>query len=298
MIRSMTGFGRGEVECGGHRFRAEARSVNHRYFNANLRLPREYGHLESRLTAICAERIERGHLNVQAEVEPAGAGAAGGPSLNRAMLDRYLAMVESIEALPGVTKRVSAQALLTLPGVLELESRPGPVDDETFLAGMGQALGQALDQLTASRDTEGAALERDFRERVATIRTLGAAIAELAPRREERERERLLQKAADLLEGVGESMDARIAQEIILLADRLDISEELTRLAAHLDHFEAELSGSATAGVGRKLTFLLQELGREANTIGAKGNDAAIQQAAIEIKVELEKMREQAENVE
>lgn len=294
----MTGFGRGEAECGGHRFRAEARSVNHRYFNANLRLPREYGHLESRLTAICAERVGRGHLNVQAEVEPAGAGASGGPSLNRAMLDRYLEIVESLEALPGVTKRVTAQALLALPGVLELETRPGPVDDATFLAGMGQALGQALDQLTASRDTEGAALERDFRARVAAIRSLGGTIAELAPRREERERERLQRKAAELLDGAGEAMDARIAQEIILLADRLDISEELTRLEAHLDHFEAELGGSPAAGVGRKLTFLLQELGREANTIGSKGNDAEIQQAAIEIKVELEKMREQAENVE
>ncbi len=297
MIRSMTGFGRGETESGGHRFRVEARSVNHRYFNANLRLPREYAHLESRLAAACGERVERGHLNLQIEVEPAEGAPGRLPTLNRVLLDRYLEILESLEHLPGVTKRVTADALLGLQGVLEWEAEAERLEDDVFLAGIGSALDRALDQLVSSREVEGAALDRDFRERMANIEAARAKIAELAPRREERERERLRSKAKELLDDAGEPWDARIAHEIVLLADRLDVSEELTRMRAHLDHFEAELDADA-GGVGRKLSFLLQELGREANTIGAKGNDAEIQQVAIEIKAELEKMREQAENVE
>lgn len=297
MIRSMTGFGRGEVESDGHRYRAEVKSVNHRYFNANARLPREYAHLESRLMAACAERIERGHVSLLIEVEPAGSAAVPGPGLNRDVLDRYLEIVESLELLPGVTKRVSVEALLAFPGVIDWNTSMEPVGDEAFLGGAGAALSEALDRLVESRDVEGAALERDFRERIEAIENRRRRILELAPRREARERERLGRKVAELLAGGGEEAKDRIAQEIVLFADRLDVSEELTRMRAHLDHFESELGGG-TGGVGRKLTFLLQELSREANTLGAKANDAEMQQAAIEIKAELEKMREQAENVE
>ena len=293
----MTGFGRGEAEAEGYRFRAEVKSVNHRYFNASVRLPREYAHLESRVAAMCSERVERGHVQVLIEVEAGATGAARGPALDRQVLDRYLEIAESLEGHPGVTKRVSVESLLTLPGVLVWDVKSDPVSDETFMSAAGEALTRALDGLVESRSVEGAALERDFRERIAAIEALRGRIAELAPLREERERERLRKKAADLLESAGESIDARIAQEIVLLADRLDVSEELTRLRAHLDYFEADLSDEGGA-VGRKLTFLLQELGREANTIGSKGNDAEIQQAAIEMKAELERMREQAENVE
>ncbi|HUP18934.1 MAG TPA: YicC/YloC family endoribonuclease [Gemmatimonadota bacterium] len=297
MIRSMTGFGRGEAAMDGHRFQVEVKSVNHRYFNAHVRMPREYAHLESRVAAMCSERVERGHVQVLIEVEAGGTAAARGPALDREVLDRYLEIAETLEGHPGVTKRVSVESLLTLPGVLVWDAKSEPVADEIFLGAAGEALSRALDGLIESRSVEGAALERDFRERIGAIEALRGRIAELAPRREERERERLLKKVAELLESAGETLDARIAQEIVLLADRLDVSEELTRMRAHLDHFEAELTAAA-GGVGRKLTFLLQELGREANTIGAKGNDAEIQQAAIEMKAELERMREQAENVE
>lgn len=298
MIRSMTGFGRGEAESDGHRFRAEIKTVNHRYFNASVRLPREHSHLENRLVAACAERIERGHVSVQLEVEPSSDRvAARGPALDREVLDRYLEIIEGLEGLPGVTKRVSVEALLGFTGVLDWDVGQSGLDDETFLAGAAAALSSALDELVASREVEGRALERDLRERIDAIEARRRQIEEIAPRREEQERERLQRKVAELLGEAGGDPDPRIAHEIVLLADRLDVSEELTRMRAHLDHFEAELGGDAEA-VGRKLTFLLQELGREANTIAAKANDAEMQQAAIEIKAELEKMREQAENVE
>lgn len=297
MIRSMTGYGRGEAEAGGYRFLAEIKSVNHRFLNTNIRLPREFSHLESFVTALCAERCERGHLSVSIELGPAEGSEAGGPRLNRDVLDRLLEIAEGLQGLPGVRGGVSIEALLDLPGVLLWEPESS-LDEATFREGAGRALGAALEGVVESRSVEGTALERDFRARVKAIRGLSERIEALAPQREERERERLRVKVRALLDGSDpEALDQRVMQEIVLLADRLDMSEELTRMAAHLDYFEAEL-GRDGESVGRKLTFLLQEIGREANTIAAKSNDAEMQRLAIDVKAELEKMREQAENVE
>ena len=172
------------------------------------------------------------------------------------------------------------------------------VDALTRIAQPGGAApaGPALDALVESRRTEGRALREDFRARMNAVETHRRRVEELAPQREERERDRLREKVRALLDEQADA-DARIEAEIVLLADRVDVSEELTRLRAHLDHFAAELESGA-GSVGRKLTFILQELGREANTIGSKASDPEIQKSAIEIKAELEKMREQAENVE
>ena len=297
MIRSMTGYGRGETEAGGYRFLAEIKSVNHRFLNTNIRLPREFSHLETFVAALCAGRCERGHLAVNVEVEPVGRGEGGAPRLNRDVLDRLLEIAEGLEGLPGVRGGVSIESLLELPGVLLWEPEAA-LDEATFRDGTEGAMAAALEGVIESRRLEGSALERDFRERLETLRRLREEVELLAPRREERERERLRSKVQALLDGGGrEELEQRVAQEIVLLADRLDVSEELTRMAAHLDHFETQLAVEGEA-VGRKLTFLLQEIGREANTIGSKANDAEMQRLAIEMKAELEKMREQAENVE
>jgi uncharacterized protein (TIGR00255 family) len=292
----MTGFGRGEAVSSGYRFAAEIKSVNHRFLNLNVRLPRAFAHLESHVIALCANRCERGHLNVSVEIEREGGGAGTGPRLNRAVLDRYLEIVGALDGL-GSVGGVSVDTLLGLPGVVEWESEEIAMDDEAFMAGAGSALEPALHALVQSRQTEGRALFEDFQARMETIESHRRRVAELAPRREERERERLREKVRLLIEDPPQEIDRRIEEEIVLLADRVDVSEELTRMRAHLDHFMAELE-SGDGSVGRKLTFLLQELGREANTIGSKASDSEIQKSAIEIKSELEKMREQAENVE
>lgn len=298
MIRSMTGFGRGETESDGYLFHVEIKSVNHRYFNANLRLPRDFSHLESRLVGVLSARVERGHLSVALEIEPAVGAGSTGPRLDREVLDGYLEIVESLEGLWNVRKGgVTVEALLGLPGVIAWEDAEIDLDDEAFLSGAESALGKAVDELIHTRETEGRALETDLRERVATIAADLARIEDLAPGREVRERERLRAKVADLLGELDEDASGRIDKEIVLLADRIDVSEEVTRTRAHLDHFLAELDAGEGA-VGRKLTFILQELLREANTIGSKANDPDMRQTAIEIKSEIEKMREQAENVE
>lgn len=301
MIRSMTGFGRGEAQAGRYRFLVECKAVNHRFLNLSFRLPREYAHLEALLTTRCTTRCERGHLSVTLAIEAAGDGDGRGPRLNRPVLDRLLTLVEDLAVQPGVNGGVSAGALLALPGVLEWEPERVELDDGGFLAGALPALDAALDALTASRDVEGRALDQDFRARLTLLGTCHGTLAVQAPAREARERDRLRAKVAALLTADGAApdgvMDQRVAQEIVLYADRVDVSEELTRFGAHLDHFRAELDADGGA-VGRKLTFLLQELHREANTIGAKANDPDMQQVAIVIKTELEKIREQAENVE
>jgi uncharacterized protein (TIGR00255 family) len=292
----MTGFGRGESQSGGYRFLVEIKSVNHRFLNINFRLPREFGHLESALAARCAARCQRGALSVKLDVEPAGEGDGSGPRLNEDVLGRVLALARSLDALPDVAGRLSLDTLLTLHGVVEWEPAPIALDDAGFLAGAGAAMDRALDGVVESRTVEGRALEADFRERLAALERHRRAIETLAPAREERERERLRRKVAELLPARDAALDQRIAQEIVLHADRLDIAEELTRMRAHLEHFQAEID--SPEAVGRKLTFFLQELNREGNTIGSKANDAEMQRLAVEIKSELERMREQAENVE
>ena len=297
MIRSMTGYGRGEVEAGGYRFLAEIKSVNHRFLNTHIRLPREFSHLESFVATRCATRCERGHLAVNVEIEPAQRADGGSPRVNHELLDRLLSIAAGLEGLPGVRGGVSVESLLELPGVLVWEPET-VLEEATFRDGAGRALDAALDGVVTSRSTEGQALAGDFATRLATLRELRNGVEALAPEREERERERLQSKVRALVGAEDPAtIDQRVAQEIVFLADRLDVSEELTRMAAHLDHFESELEASGEA-VGRKLTFLLQELGREANTIASKANDAEMQRLAIDMKSELEKMREQAENVE
>jgi uncharacterized protein (TIGR00255 family) len=296
VIRSMTGFGRGEAVSSSYRFAAEIKSVNHRFLNFNVRLPRSFAHLESHVIALCSARCERGHLNVSVEIERVGEGSGTGPRLNRPVLDRYLEIVDALDGLGPVTG-VSADTLLGLPGVVEWKSDEGVLDDEAFLAGARSALESALSDLVESRRVEGQSLREDFRMRMDAIESQRRRVAELAPQREARERERLREKVRSLLEDPAPETERRIEEEIVLLADRMDVSEELTRMRAHLDHFMAELE-AGDGSVGRKLTFLLQELGREANTLGSKASDSEIQKAAIEIKAELEKMREQAENVE
>lgn len=296
MICSMTGFGRGEAVGSGYRFAAEIRAVNHRFLNFSVRLPRAFAHLESRVTALCSSRCERGHLNVSVDIEREGEVAGSGPRLNRQVLERYREIVADLEA-SGVDGGLSADTLLGLPGIIEWEAEEIAMADDAFMAGAGQALGAALDALVESRRTEGRSLFEDFRARLAAIESQRRRVEELAPQREQRERERLREKVRILLQDPAQELDRRIEEEIVLLADRVDVSEELTRMRAHLDHFAAELE-SDEGSIGRKLTFLLQELGREANTIGSKASDPEIQKAAIEIKSELEKMREQAENVE
>ncbi len=290
----MTGFGRGEASGDGVRLAVEVKTVNHRYFSAALRLPREYGALEQGLTARLKRRVERGHAAVSFDLLPDGR-TDFEFALNREVLRGYLGALEELRGVVGPSGGVDLTQLLTLPGVVEKAARE-PLPEEAFQALATRALDEALARLVTLREQEGARLAEDVRARLAGIEATVERIAALAPERERRERDRLAAKLADLLGARDELGELRLTQEIALLADRLDIAEEVTRFRAHTALFRETLAADAPAG--RQLTFILQEMLREVNTMGAKANDSRIAQEVIAVKNELEKIREQAENIE
>ncbi|MFN2431795.1 MAG: YicC/YloC family endoribonuclease [Gemmatimonadota bacterium] len=294
MVRSMTGFGRGEASADGLHLTAEVKTVNHRFFTSTMRLPREYAGLEQRLTARVKECVERGHASISFELLSDGRPDAVS-ALNRDVLQGYLAALHELRDLVKVEGQVDLTQMLSLPGVLERGARPSPAEDQ-FLAAAGAALDGALQGLVALREQEGARLRADLEARLAEAEAAVERIAILAPERERRERVRLAGKLQELLGGVDVLLEGRILQEAAMLADRVGIDEELTRFRAHLALFRETMDGPAASG--RQLTFVLQEMLREVNTMGSKANDSQIAQEVIAVKNELEKLREQVENIE
>jgi uncharacterized protein (TIGR00255 family) len=290
----MTGFGRGEAAADGFRLVVEVRTVNHRFFTATVRLPREYAALEARITARLRESVERGHATASFELA-ADPRLETSVAVNRDTVRAYLAALAEVRELAGADGAVDLTQLLTLPGVLERRARE-PLAEEAFAGLAAPALDDALRDLVALRDAEGERLREDLVTRVEAAESAVGRIERLAPEREVRERERLAAKVRDLLGAVDELGEARLAQEAALLADRLDISEEITRFRSHLELFRETLAAAGPSG--RQLGFVLQEMLRETNTMGSKANDARIAQEVIGIKNELEKLREQVENVE
>ncbi len=294
----MTGFGRGEAGADATRVTVEIRTVNHRFFTSTVKLPRDYAALEQRLAARVKERVERGHASVSVELTQDGAGEGRGEStyaLNRDVLRGYLAALDEIRDLARLEGAVDLTQILALPGIFERGARQ-PLPEETFLPLASLALNAALEDLIRLREQEGSRLEADLVNRLGELEAAVERIARLAPEREIRERVRLSAKVRDLLAGAEAGLESRIVQEVALLADRLDVAEEITRFRSHVALFRETLAADAPAG--RQLNFILQEMLREVNTMGSKANDSRIAQEVIGMKNELEKLREQVENIE
>ena len=292
-VLSMTGYGSASVEVGRRRYRVEARSVNHRFLDLRLRLARELTSLEPALRAAIQAHVTRGRVEVSIDAAPDGSPAT-------VQIDRRLA-VEVHDALDelrrelGISEPVGLRDLIAVPGLVGVnrDEPDAPEDDSAIVAG----LDEALRALLAMRRTEGAHLEADLRERAARLRAAAAAIAARVPDLTVAFRERITARVADLLGSRAELDPGRLEHEVALYADRCDVSEELTRIAGHLDAFEAEL-GRTPTGRGKTLDFLAQELNREFNTTGSKVGDAALVHDDIDAQVELERIREQVANLE
>jgi len=291
MPQSMTGFGVADAPAAGGRLQIEVRSVNHRHLNLQLKLLPELQRFEGEVRERVRDRIERGHVTIGARwlAEP--------PRPGRAQLDlerareyaRLAGELKQVLSLPG---EVDVAWLARIPGVLVEAGEAAPDIDGSDVMGV---LDAALAALVAMRVIEGAALGAELERQMATMERDLAAVEARAPQRLVAERDRLRRAVAELLDGA--SLDeARLAQEIALQADRLDIREEIVRLRTHLAAGRAALAGSEPCG--RRLGFLGQEMLREINTIGAKANDAAIAHAVISMKEAVERFREQLENVE
>jgi uncharacterized protein (TIGR00255 family) len=291
MIKSMTGYGRAGSGRGGQQLTAEIRTVNHRFSEFSIRLPRELAQLEPVVKELLQKRIPRG--SVTATISSAGSEAGRLATIDRAKAEHYLVQLRSLKKDLGLKGGVDLRTLIALPDVVSITAESAAPDDSWER--LSEVLDDALAQLEQMRKREGTALERDLKGRLVRMDRTVARIAARAKTRPARFRRQLQERVRQLAEGL--RLDpARLAQEIALFADRADITEELVRFRSHCAAFAAALKQHQP--VGRRLDFLLQEMNREANTIGSKANDAAVAQLAVDLKEQIEKMREQAQNVE
>jgi uncharacterized protein (TIGR00255 family) len=289
-LQSMTGFGLGEATLAGGVLRVELRAVNHRHLDLRVRALGDAPDVTLAIEDTLRPRLGRGRVEAQVRWD-APAGGHGPLNLDAARTAYSALCTLRDQVSPG--EPVPITAVLSVPGVL----RTGPGLEAAAGDAAAAAAGRALVALTAMRVREGAALKRDLLARVGVLRAHVAWLEGERPRVLAGYRERLLARVAKLLEGTGLEVDAgRLAQEAAWFAERCDIAEETTRLHSHLTELERTLEARGEM-VGRKLDFLVQELGREVNTIGAKANDAPLAQRVVETKAELERIREQVQNI-
>jgi uncharacterized protein (TIGR00255 family) len=270
--------------------------VNHRHFDARIRLPRLLANLEPDVRARLSARLARGKIDLTV-MAPEGGAPAQRLEIDLAAAREYLAAGRALAETDGVRGELDAASLLSLPGVarfVEPEIADGLLRDR-----MLAALDEGLEALFAMRATEGAALARDLHARLERVVQLAGEVEQRSALVQESARERLRKRARQLGADTGLLDEARLHQEIAIAAERMDVTEEIVRLRSHVDQFRDLLdAGGPGRPVGRQLEFLLQELVREANTIGSKGSDAPIAHWVVELKTELERLREQVQNVE
>lgn len=298
MIRSMTGYGEAELDTAAGRLRAEARSVNHRYFSLNLRLGRALDRFEPQIREWLRAFLPRGHVNFSLRLEtPENGGAAEGVSLklDEAKARRYLELLRSLKETLGVPGEVDLALLSRFTDlVIDEDEVEQPLPEPAQIQQVTEAAAAAVIRM---REQEGLRLAVDLEERLQGIERAMARIEVQAPMRLVAERDRMRRVVAELLENVPLDED-RIAREIAYIAERWDISEELVRLRSHIELFRESLADASPEPVGKRLSFLTQEMNRETNTIGSKANDALIEHQVIAVKDEIERLREQIENVE
>jgi uncharacterized protein (TIGR00255 family) len=288
----MTGYGRGEIEENGIRVSAEIKSVNNRFLEVAVKLPRFLAPLESDIRGTVQKRLSRGRLFVDISWDEPG-GPAETVVLDEAAADVYYKLLQSLKERFGLSGEVDLATFASLPDLLKKEVQEW--EPARALPIVGEALGVALDDLVEMKTKEGVALADDLRQRLSLMLTRLEAIEKRAPERVEELRERLAKRLKELNEN-GEYDEALLTQEVVIFAERTDYTEECVRFKIHCENF-IDYLGSGGA-VGRKLNFLLQELGREANTIGSKAGDALVSENVVLIKEELEKVREQVQNIE
>jgi uncharacterized protein (TIGR00255 family) len=293
-MKSMTGYGRGECAQDGFKITVEVSSVNRRQSEVVVYTPRELELLESQLRDEINHHISRGRLTVRVTLHAADKVCGTKIRLNIPLAKAYGHELERLAKELRITGPVTLDHILRAPGVVQTEE--GIADAEDFWPPMHKALREALQQMLRMREREGAHLEKDLRMRMGLVRKIAARIQKYAPRVVRLYQHQLLARIRQAgIDHIGIN-DPRILQEIAFFADRSDISEELTRLQSHFQQFEDCLQGKEP--IGRTLDFLAQEMNREVNTIGSKANDSRISREVVQLKAELEKFREQVQNVE
>ena len=293
MIRSMTGYGRTEAGDAGSHFSIEIRSLNNRYLDVQVKIPRGLAVLESRVKKVVQERFSRGRFDV-AIARNSESERGGKLVVNETLAAQYIGILKDLKARFALSGDVDLALAAGLPDLIMMTDVKD--DPEALWQILSTGLSQALDALDRMRGEEGAHLAQDIRERLDTIERAIQAISAQSPVTVENARKRMTETLNRLL--TEQPDPVRVAQEIAVLAERTDVTEELTRLACHMTQFRSLMGGGTREAVGRKLDFMLQEMGREVNTIASKAMDAQISMDVVNVKAELEKIREQVQNIE
>ncbi|MCI6992305.1 MAG: YicC/YloC family endoribonuclease [Bacillota bacterium] len=295
MIRSMTGFGRGEYSDGKRNVICEIRTVNHRYADISVKMPKRYSFAEEKIKALIKERVRRGKVEVSIIVENLTEGDIT-IRLNSPVAQQYIENLKELKERYGLTGEIDLKLVSSMPDVLK--AIPDVEDEEEVTAVICESVKAAVSRLDEMRTTEGAKLAEDLLMRGELIREIVKKIEKRAPLVAEEYREKLEARIRELVEDKVDIPADRILVEAAVFADKANITEELVRLDSHMIQLKAFLTESGEGTVGKKLDFLVQEMNREANTIGSKANDLEITSLMLETKSEIEKIREQVQNIE
>ncbi len=293
VIESMTGFGRCETVDGERKFTVEIKGVNHRYLDVNIRMPKQMNFLDTAIRNLLKERILRGKIDVYIGYEDQSEAQAS-LTYNEALAREYLTYLRQMADTFSLEDDIRASTLSRYPEVLTMEEPP--VNEEELWNGLRKALDGAVDQFKQARAAEGENLRRDLLQKLDGLTDLVSQIEERAPQILSEYQERLENKVKELLDDT-QIEESRIASEVVLFADKMCTDEELVRLRSHIEKMKETLN-SDESGTGRQLDFITQEMNREANTILSKANDLETSNVGIGVKTEIEKIREQIQNIE
>ena len=289
----MTAYGKGECLRDGKRFMVEIKSLNNRYRDVVLRLPRNLQGFEKDLRSLIDSKIRRGRIEVFFQIESSREAPPYALELNLPLVDAYLKIIEELSSRAGIKGEIPLETLLQMNDVINIKTDTD--DEEVTGKSLHETLSLGLDSLIDMRRKEGSAIEADLRKRLKRIEGFIKEVRARTPEIAAAYRVRLMENVEKLCEGVSVDED-RIAQEVAIFAERSDITEELVRMGSHLEQFAAYLEMDDV--VGRRLDFLIQEMNREVNTLGSKASDSFVSRIVVEMKAELEKLREQVQNVE
>ena len=294
MVKSMTGFGRGEFNDGKRNIVVEIKSVNHRYCEIQVRMPRRYSFAEDAIKNTIKKYVNRGKFDVSMTVEYIAESDIR-VDLNRPLVQQYIDNMNVLRDEYGVNGDITLELISGMPEVLKQVS--DVENEDEIRENIIKATEAASANLVKMREVEGEKLAKDLVERADIIKAMVDDISVKAAALPDIYKDKLKARIDDLLDGVAEITEERLAQEVALFADKADITEEITRLRSHMDQMKSIISES-TGADGKKLDFLVQEMNREANTIGSKANDLGITEIMLKIKSEVEKIREQVQNIE
>lgn len=293
MIKSMTGFGRCEVSDGERKFTVEMKGVNHRYLDANIRMPKKLNFFESAIRNLLKKSVQRGKVDIFITYEDLSESQVS-LKYNEKLAEEYLTYFKKMEKSFSLENDIRVSTLSRYPEVLTMEEQL--MDEEELWNGLKKALDGAIKQFVETRALEGENLKTDIINKLDGMLKLVDVIEERSPQIVAEYREKLETKVHELLEDT-QIEEGRIAAEVVIFADKICTDEEVVRLRSHILHMKETLQ-SEESGIGRKLDFIAQEMNREANTILSKANDLEISNIGIDLKTEIEKVREQIQNIE